>query len=143
MASKEALDFLATPGSATPMYLGSSDSGEVEIENSTMRAGLEAMNQEIDQSFKELAEENELAVYLTGGVSLLLSAGTVSYLLKAGSLMSSFLATVPIWKGFDPIAILVAPKKKIDEKTLPESVDHSDTISDQNAENMFSGKENQ
>jgi len=65
-----------------------------------------------------------------------------SYLLRAGSLISSFLATVPIWKGFDPVAILVRPKKKRkkDKNTEPDNIPHpfADKV-----ETMFTEKENQ
>lgn len=100
----------------------------------------------MDQSFKESGEENKAIVYATSGISLSLAAGVVSYLFKAGSLMSSFLSTVPIWKGFDPVAIMMGPKKKKkknDEKTIEENRYPSDTTTDQKAENMFSERENQ
>jgi len=71
---------------------------------------------------------------------LSLAAAVVSYLIKAGSLMSSFLSTVPIWKGFDPVAIMMGPKKKKkkDEKTIEENRYPSDTTTDQRAETIFS-----
>ena len=115
------------------------------IENQAMRADLDVMHQEIEQAFKESAEENKSVVYMTSGVSASLAAGAVSYLLRAGSLMSSFLATVPIWKGFDPVAVLLVPKriKLKDKNNLQQDVDKLDTKSDQKAENMFSGIEDQ
>ncbi len=80
---------------------------------------------------------------MTSGVSVSLAAGVVSYLLKAGSLMSSFLSTVPIWKGFDPVAIMFGPKKKKKKDTEQENEQQPDTVASQKAENMFSEKENQ
>ena len=76
---------------------------------------------------------------MASGASASFAVGAASYLLRAGSLMSSFLATVPIWKGFDPVAILITPKKK---KKTDEGTHEPVTDADQKAEEMFSGAEN-
>ncbi len=78
---------------------------------------------------------------MASGASASFAVGAASYLLRAGSLMSSFLATVPIWKGFDPVAILVAPKKKKKKETLWKDVNQAAINTDQKAENMFDKKE--
>ena len=110
-----------------------------------MRTQLDAMHHDMDQAFEQSNNEHKIVLYVAGGMSASFAIGTASYLLRAGSLMSSFLATVPLWKSFDPIAILAAPKKKQkkDEETTGETIHPSTAVSGQKAENMFAGKENQ
>ncbi len=145
MATKETLDFIAPPVSASPIYLESPDLGRSIMENGTMRAQLDTMHQDIDQAFERAEEEHKIVVYVANGISASFAVGAASYLLRAGSLMSSFLATVPIWKGFDPVAILVAPRKKRkkDEKTVHENESQSLTDTEQKAENMFAVEDSQ
>ncbi len=48
------------------------------------------------------------------------SIGIVSYLLRAGSILASFASTLPLWRGFDPIAVFTGDKKKLrKQKKLP------------------------
>ena len=77
-----------------------------------------------------------LAIWFGAGASL--AAGVASYMLRAGSLMSSFLATVPIWKGFDPVAVLLLakPTKKRDAK----ETEPQDKLPQQKADAMFDGE---
>ena len=70
---------------------------------------------------------------LSSGVA----AGIVSYLLRAGSLMSSFLATMPVWSNFDPVAILVKPSKKQKKEMESEEIKETKPSHEQQAENMF------
>ena len=148
ITEKEAMQILTTPLSATPVYatpiyMELSDSERSVIKNKVLQAGLHAMHQDIDQAFEESVGEHKITSYVTGGVSVSLAAGAVSYMLRAGALMSSFLATIPIWKGFDPVAVLLTPKKKKekDEKLREEKIKQAATKTEQKAENMFSKKE--
>ncbi|TKB07244.1 tandem-95 repeat protein, partial [Desulforhopalus sp. IMCC35007] len=141
---KEALEFLSVPLSVDALYLEPTDSVGAVTENKALRAGLDAMHEEMEEAFREAEEEQKISVYMTSGVSVTIAAGALSYLLRAGSLMSSFLATVPLWKGFDPVAILLTPKKKKkkDQDTFADSVDQLESAVEQKAEKMFSEKEN-
>ncbi|MCP4340749.1 MAG: tandem-95 repeat protein, partial [Desulfobulbaceae bacterium] len=131
--------------SSSDPYQEPTDPGGLVVDNEIVRSQVELMHQQMDQSYEELAKENKTVVYITGGVSASIAAGAMSYLLRAGSLMSSFLATVPIWKGFDPVAVLLFPKKKKKkgQKSIDESIDLANNEPDQKAEDMFSKKENQ
>jgi hypothetical protein len=46
------------------------------------------------------------------GITLSLTVGFVSWLLRAGSLFASFMSIAPLWKQFDPLPVLGAAKKK-------------------------------
>jgi hypothetical protein len=68
------------------------------------------------------------------GLSASFAAGFVSYLLRAGSLMSSFLATMPVWNNFDPVAILT---RSHEDKKHVEGEQEDDTDTEYNIEEMF------
>jgi len=142
IATQENMDFIAPSVSAMPIYQESPDLDGIVKKNDTMRTQIVAMHQDIDAAFEKAEEAHKIVVYMASGVSASFAVGAASYLLRAGSLMSSFLATVPIWKGFDPVAILVAPKrkKKKDPKNLPKDVNQPDINTDQRVENMFDKK---
>ena len=144
-AIQKTLDFIAPPAAAAPVYMDPSNPGGLGLKSTSMRTQLDAMHHDMDQAFEQSKDEHKIVIYMASGMSASFAVGAASYLLRAGSLMSSFLATVPLWKSFDPIAILAAPKKKQkkNEEAADESVPPSTTATDQNAESMFVGKENQ
>ena len=93
------------------------------VENRVVREGLQEMRDDIDESYEEAAATQKTVVYAASGISASFAAGIVSYLLRAGSIMSSFLATMPVWTNFDPVAIFVKPdkEKKKDRKSKQEA----------------------
>jgi hypothetical protein len=91
----------------------------------------------MDESFKQSSEEQKTVVYAVSGVSATFAAGVVSYLLRAGSLMSSFLATMPIWKGYDPVSILVAAKDKNKKDKTAKDISSPEEQAKKKAETMF------
>jgi len=71
---------------------------------------VEVMRQEMEEAFLQSNRAGKLMAYTTTGVSLSLAAGIARYFCQSGSLLSGFLATIPLWKGFDPVAVLRTPK---------------------------------
>ena len=124
----------------TPFSPESSQPDWFEVDHKTMQDHIEIMQEEMDEAFEEATQKNKAQLILTGGVSISLAAGAVSYLLRAGSLMSSFLATIPIWKGFDPIGVLIAPRKKDKKKPVKEEIVPQAKKPDQDVETMFNGE---
>ena len=97
---------------------------------------VEVMRQEMEEAFVQSDTAGRLTVYTTTGVSLSLTAGIGKYLFHSGSLLSGFLATIPLWKGFDPVAVLSTPKNdRKDSSTISPSVGVE--TADQKAETMF------
>ena len=107
------------------------------VENAVVRETLKEMQDDMDESYKQSAAYQKTVVYAVSGVSASFAAGFVSYLLRAGSLMSSFLATVPVWSSFDPVAILVSPTKKEKKKKETDNTPPSELTAEQKAESMF------
>ncbi len=53
------------------------------------------------------------------GIATLLSTGFVTWVLRAGALASALLSSMPAWRGFDPLVIFIARRRK-DEKNKEE-----------------------
>lgn len=53
----------------------------------------------------------QLSAEAAAGVSTSLTAGFVSWALRAGSMAASFLALMPMWRHFDPMPVLSADEK--------------------------------
>jgi hypothetical protein len=73
------------------------------------------------QDGAEKSWKNLTVVLSTGMTSFV--AGSVAWMMRGVSLLSSFLTTVPLWRSFDPLPILDVRKKKDDEKTEEELQD--------------------
>ena len=72
-------------------------------------------------------EEREHKAHLMGRVAsfsgIALSAGFVAWLLRSGSLLASFLVSMPAWRRFDPLPVLGAggrERKELDRKVRQE-----------------------
>ncbi|WP_186289687.1 cadherin-like domain-containing protein [Methylomonas koyamae] len=61
-----------------------------------------------------VADANPVNVKIILGTSASLTAGFVSWILRAGSLMASFMSTVPLLKRFDPLPVLRSARKDAD-----------------------------
>jgi hypothetical protein len=86
---------------------------------------------------------------IAAGSSIALSVGFVSWVLRGGALASTLLTTMPMWRGFDPLPLLAARRRKTDDaKTADPETDTAsiwyETPSDQKsfsttkAERLFS-----
>jgi hypothetical protein len=130
---KQLSDFIIAPVHAAPIYMGPVQLDAI-VESRVVREGLQEMRDDIDESYEEAVANQKRVVYAVSGLSASFAAGFVSYLLRAGSLMSSFLATMPVWNNFDPVAILTRSHK---DKKQVEGEPEDDTDTEYNIEEMF------
>ncbi|MCB1861275.1 MAG: putative Ig domain-containing protein, partial [Gammaproteobacteria bacterium] len=78
------------------------------MDNADFLHGLDLVNRELDEAAKNTDAHYKLGTEAAVGVTLSLSAGFVSWLLRSGSLIASFMSVVPMWKQLDPLPILGA-----------------------------------
>ena len=98
-------------------------------ENESFSRQLDQVYNDMDESYALAYEQKNYQVKMVTGVFGTFAVGVVSYLLRAGSLLSCFLSATPLWKGLDPIAVLASKKKK-DDQNEPSSETDTDTDSD-------------
>ncbi len=55
------------------------------------------------------------------GASLMLTAGFVGWLLRGGALLSALLSSMPLWRGFDPLTIMMPAKRPDEDADQPPS----------------------
>ena len=84
------------------------------LSNELVKA-LEEMRLEMDSDAKSSDDFADIVVQSGVFVSVSLTAGFVSWLLRTGSLLATFLSATPMLRQFDPIPIL-APRETADEE---------------------------
>ena len=72
------------------------------------------MRSQIDDSNNNYNNNNFKVEYIAA-TSIGVSAGFVSWILRGGSLMASFLSSVPLFREFDPLPIAMRNKKAVDK----------------------------
>ena len=77
----------------------------------------------------------------TASVVFSLSAGVLTWMLRAGSLMASLLTSMPMWRGFDPLPVLLTSND--DRKRLMTTIEQQEAAEAQDQPNvgkLFEGK---
>jgi len=69
-------------------------------------AGLDRMLADLDRDVQEVERQHKLTAEVAAGIGVSLTAGFVSWALRAGSIVASFLAAMPTWRTFDPMPVL-------------------------------------
>ncbi len=102
----------------------------VLVLNDLVFDALDILKKRIDASGSEELAEAELYVTVASGVTLTLSAGFVTWMMRAGSLLTSLLSTSPVWRGFDPLPVLGTGRDDDDELFLdqPPPDDRAETL---------------
>jgi hypothetical protein len=90
--------------------------------------GLDKMSQDLDEAGRREEARTQLSAEAAAGVGISLTAGFVSWALRAGSMAASFLAAMPTWRHFDPLPVLT----RDDEKKQASVADADDGESPEN-----------
>ncbi len=108
---------------APPQFLGQSESFWVDLDK--MRVDMSDDAEEVDQKLQLNAEA-------AAGLGISLTAGFVSWALRAGSMVASFLAAMPTWRNFDPMPVLGADEAR--QKAAASDSDKTLKDADENEE---------
>jgi hypothetical protein len=106
--------------------------------NLSFVSALDKMAEDMDESLRESNERIKMSTEVAIGATMSISAGFVSWVLRAGSLMASFMSVIPMWKQFDPLPILGAAKVNKDKDEAVKEL--SEDKSDAKVEEIFSQK---
>jgi hypothetical protein len=125
--------------SPKPHVVQESDTGATNPQLAAVPAelygALDLMEREIDTAAAEEEEQTVLSATLKG-TSLLLTAGFATWLLRGGSLLASLLSTMPLWRSFDPLPVLMAAKKR-EEKEANIARHEADSRASRKVDGMF------
>lgn len=80
----------------------------------TLWKNIELMRSQIDSSDKA-GRADSIKVEYVAGASISFTAGIVSWILRGGSLITSFLTSVPAFRNFDPLPIAANNQNTTDD----------------------------
>ena len=69
----------------------------------------------VKTDMEEAFEEEQSARVFYSGITVSITTGIVVWALRAGSLLLTMLSLLPLWKGFDPLPVLVRRDRKKDK----------------------------
>jgi hypothetical protein len=79
-----------------------------------------ALDRELSEVRDSKSETRAAVVKVLAGTSIVLTAGFVGWLLRGGALLSALLSSMPVWRGFDPLMVVLQPRRH-DAKSRPPS----------------------
>ncbi len=101
----------------------------------------DALAEAINREFSEVTDfRNGPQTVLTlamASTSLGLTVGIVSWLLRGGALLGALLSSMPLWREFDPLPVVMRPKRRDQEEQPPSDVDR--LFDDADASNYSTG----
>ena len=88
---------------------------------------IDEMKQDMSENVTEDISEIEFRSAAISSSGVALTAGVVAWVLRSGALMASLISTIPLWKGYDPLPLLVYKNdeevEKITEDKIPTSLE--------------------
>ena len=73
---------------------------------------VDEMLSDVDEAAEDEERRLQMQAEAAAGVGISLTAGFVSWALRAGSMAASFLAAMPTWRNFDPMPVLASDEKE-------------------------------
>ena len=108
------------------------------LDNSDFSKGLDKIDSDLEFMAKQAEKQNKVISDITFGVVMSLTAGIVSWILRAGTLLASFMSIVPLWTQFDPVPVLGGAKKKDKDDEVE---DGSADSNDERVESFFTSND--
>ena len=101
----------AAPKAAKP-------AGIIDFALSKLNPG--ALSEAVEKQFAEMkyskaALSAAVATKVVAGTSIAVTAGLAAWLLRGGALLSALMSSMPLWRQFDPLAIVLRPRRRGDK----------------------------
>jgi hypothetical protein len=103
--------------------------------HSALSEALFQMSRDLDDSVDDYTYRQQQNSEVTVGVSISLTAGVVSWLLRGGSLLASFMSVSPLWAQIDPLPVLCTTEAQ--EKESGGGDDRDERNEDSRVEKFF------
>ena len=103
----------------------------VQVESmEALWSAVDKMKEKKASSTEQESGQVELKVAAIESSGVVLSAGVVAWLMRSGALLSSLLSNIPMWKGYDPLPVLMykdddeeKEEVEFDEDKIPTSLE--------------------
>jgi len=90
--------------------------GLPRIDNAALWKALDAMNRQMSEFGGADGRTGAIVGQFAGGAGLFLSIGFVNWVFRGGSLAAAMLSTMPMWRGLDPLPVLLSRSRRDDDK---------------------------
>jgi filamentous hemagglutinin family protein len=102
----------STAGCA-PQAASRKAAGVIDFALSQLNRGalLEAVGREFAEVAQAKAVPRRLFLVSLAGASIALTVGLVGWFLRSGALLSALLSSMPLWRGFDPLVVVMQPRR--------------------------------
>jgi VCBS repeat-containing protein len=85
---------------------------EAMISNESIQRELDLLKQQLEESIRPDELKEKLFVGMASGIGGTFFVGYVIWALRGASLLASALASLPLWRCFDPLPVLPTPKRR-------------------------------
>ena len=104
----------------------------VSLDPASLAQALDSLRREISGLENSDEFDSVFVLQVSTGLGAVLSVGFVSWVLRGGALAATLLSTVPMWRGFDPLPMLMGRRKTNDDEERDDKVRTDDeAISDE------------
>jgi len=94
------------------------------LDPASLAQALDSLRREISGLEGSDEFDSVFVLQVSTGLGAVLSVGFVSWVLRGGALAATLLSTVPMWRGFDPLPMLMGRRKTDEEQ------EHNDELTD-------------
>jgi hypothetical protein len=127
-----------------PRLASESVSGAKHEAEAVLAQALDRFVQDLNNELENRSHAISSVNFEITGSTVLLSAGYLTWLLRGGSLLASVLATMPTWRNFDPLPILMKTRTRKEDVAAQDEKDDAESASEElSAAILLSGQENQ
>ena len=95
------------------------------------------MSKDLDEAANDFQHREQQNSEVSVGVSISLTAGVVSWLLRGGSLLASFMSVSPLWAQIDPLPVLAAVNEEEEVEGIEGENDQDDSSKNSRVEKFF------
>jgi hypothetical protein len=82
------------------------------ISNESIQRELDGLKQQLDESARPYEFKEKLIVGMASGIGGTFFVGYVIWALRGASLLASAIASLPLWRCFDPLTVFPTPKRR-------------------------------
>jgi hypothetical protein len=84
---------------------------------------LEAVSREFADVVQAKAVPRQVLMVSLASASIAMTAGLVGWFLRGGTLLGALLSSMPLWRGFDPLVVVMRPRRGGERGRITSKVD--------------------